>query len=141
MSQGVTKNDLEVLSESKLADALLLFERERWANSFYLAGYSVELALKACVAVQFQASTIPDKKFVSSIHTHEFSKLIGLAGLTAELRAKQDEDSTFAANWGITAEWSPEARYECTDKSTAHFLLHAIADPEHGVLSWIKTFW
>lgn len=141
MSQGVTKYVLERLSQAKLDDALLLFKHDRWSNSFYLAGYAVELALKACVAKQFVAETILDKRFVNSIHTHEYTKLIGLAGLTADLRAKQDADSTFAANWGIAGEWTPEARYESNDKSSAHFLLSAVANPDHGVLSWIKTFW
>jgi HEPN domain-containing protein len=141
MGQGVAKGDLEKLADAKLRDAQILFNNERWANSYYLAGYALELALKACVAKQFQAETIPDRKFVIAIHTHQYAALIGLAGLTAELRAKQDMDSDFAANWAIAAEWTPEARYESTDKSSANFLLHAITDLNHGVLPWIKMFW
>jgi hypothetical protein len=141
MAQGTSKYDLERMACAKFDDAALLFDNSRWANAFYIAGYSVELALKAAVAKQFLAETIPDRRFVNSIHTHEFSKLIGLAGLTGELRAKQDKDSSFSANWGIAAEWTPESRYESVDKSTAHFLLHAISEPDHGVLQWIKTYW
>ncbi len=118
-----------------------MFDAGRWANAYYLAGYAVEFALKACAARQFSAEAIPDRKFVISLHTHQISELVGLAGLRSDLRVKQDEDSTFAANWGIAAEWSPETRYDATDKSSAHYLIHAISEPHHGVLGWIRTFW
>jgi hypothetical protein len=99
------------------------------------------LALKAAVAKQFVAETIPDRRFVNSIHTHKFLDLIGLAELTGDLRAKQDNDSEFSAYWGIAAQWTPDSRYESVDKSTAHFLLLAIGDKNHGVFQWIKTYW
>ena len=141
MAQGITRKNLQALSQAKISDATLLFENSRWANAFYLAGYSLELALKACAAWQFQAGTMPDKKFVNSLYTHRFDDLIGSAGLHAELRTKQDVDSIFSANWGIAAEWTPEARYDATDKSSAHFLLAALTDANHGVLPWIETYW
>ena len=141
MSQGVTKSALESLAQAKFNDALLLFNSGRWANAFYLAGYAVELGLKACIAKQILPEAIPDRRFINSVYTHEYMKLIGLAGLTADLRVRQDADSVFAANWGIVGEWTPEARYESTDKSTAHLLLSAISDANHGVLPWIKTYW
>jgi hypothetical protein len=101
----------------------------------------VELGLKACAAKLFSAEAIPDKKLVISLHTHDLNALIGLAGLKGDLKARQDQDGNFAASWGITSEWTPEARYEATDKSSAHFLVNAIAHPEYGVLSWIRTYW
>lgn len=141
MAQGTTRKELQRLSDAKIADAALLFHNQRWANAFYLAGYALELGLKACAARQFVAEAIPDKKFVNSLHTHRFDDLVGLAGLRSELRSKQDQDSAFAANWGIAAEWTPEARYETNDKSSAHFLINALADTEHGVLPWIRLHW
>ncbi|WP_156028587.1 DNA-binding protein [Sphingobium chlorophenolicum] len=141
MVQGLSRAHLKALSLSKLDDAALLFQCERWASAYYLAGYAVELGLKACAATQFSAETIPDKKLVNSLHTHSLDSLVGLAGLRADLRAKQDEDSEFSANWGITLEWVPESRYESTDKSSAHYLINAIQNEQHGVLPWIQTHW
>lgn len=141
MGQGAGRKHLQRLSLCKLDDALLLFTHKRWGSAYYLAGYAVEFALKACAARQFSAETIPDRNFVNSLHTHSLGKLAELAGLKDELRARQDRDSFFSANWGITVEWTPEARYEDTDKSSAHFLIEAVRNGEHGVLSWIQTFW
>ena len=120
---------------------MLLFDHERWASAYYLAGYAIELGLKACAATQFSAETIPDKKLVNSLHTHSLESLIGLAGLKAELRNRQDADSEFAANWGITLEWVPESRDDASDKSSAHYLISAIQHEQHGVLPWIQTHW
>lgn len=141
MSPGLKRDELKSLSTSKLEDALLLFDNGRWANAYYLAGYSVELALKACAAIQFVAEAIPDRKLVQDLHTHDLPRLISLVGLHPELKQRQDEDVEFAQNWGLAAEWTPESRYEANDKSSANYLIHAIADQAHGVLPWIRTFW
>lgn len=119
----------------------MLFNAERWSNAYYLAGYAVEMGLKACIARRFVSEAIPDKKFVLAIHTHSLRDLIGLAGLKSELRVVEDKDSHFAAHWGIAAQWIPEARYEETDKSSAHFMIEAIREPTHGVLQWIRNYW
>ena len=141
MSEGLSRHLLQKLSIGKIEDAALLFEAGRWSNAYYLAGYAIEFAFKACIARRFTAEAIPDKKFVLSIHSHNLKELVGLAGLKAELRAREGEDSHFAANWGITAQWLPEARYEQSDKASAHYLLEAISQPEHGVLKWIQIYW
>jgi HEPN domain-containing protein len=41
---------LQQLSEQHLADAQVLLEQRRWPGAYDLAGYSVECALKACIA-------------------------------------------------------------------------------------------
>lgn len=141
MSHGLRKRDLQTLSATRLNDAQLLFEHGRWASAYYLAGYAVELALKACAASQFAADAIPDRKLVQELHTHDLPKLISLAGLQPELKTRQDEDVEFALNWGLAAEWKPESRYELNDESSADYLIYAVSENRHGVLPWIQTFW
>lgn len=135
------RTDLQKLSQAKLDDALLLCEAGRYSSAYYLGGYAVELGLKACAARQIREHQIPDKAFVNGILTHEFPKLVNLAGLKTNLTQAQDEDHLFQAYWGITAEWSPDARYAMTDSMSAELLLTAIGDTDHGVLKWIKTHW
>ncbi|MEA2988324.1 MAG: hypothetical protein QOG83_1035, partial [Alphaproteobacteria bacterium] len=55
------RNTLQVLALAKVDDARLLFENQRYSNAYYLYGYGVELGLKACIARQILAETIPDK--------------------------------------------------------------------------------
>jgi HEPN domain len=141
MSYAQTRTVMQKIADSKMEDAILLFNNGRFSNAYYLAGYAVEIALKACIAKHVQADTIPDKQFILDAHSHSFAKLVGTAGLTAELKAEQNRDSEFHANWGIANEWNTASRYDATDKSTVHYLVNAIADPNHGVLRWIKKHW
>lgn len=133
--------DLCAQAEAKLHDSLLLLENRRAGNAYYLAGYCVELGLKAVIASQISADTIPERAILTGVLTHEFDKLIGLAGLRDELRATQKDDAEFAANWGIAARWTPESRYRNIILIEAQYLVQAIADRDHGVLQWIRQYW
>lgn len=141
MPYGMKRGDLQALAQAKLNDAALLLQHKRFSNSYYLAGYAVEIGLKACIAVHVSAETIPDKGFLNKILKHEFPVLIGLAGLAKPLEEQMDKDAKFAANWAIVAEWTPDARYETKDGMTTQLMLSAVADNTSGVLQWIKTHW
>jgi len=133
--------ELQALARAKRDDALLLLQNGRFSNAYYLAGYAVELALKAVISRQFSAEQIPVKAFVVDIHTHELSKLIGLAGLTAERQAKEKDDPIFAGNWALVSQWNEGLRYTSTDSYTAQITIPAIVDPNSGVFPWIEVFW
>lgn len=141
MTQGLKKTDMKVLAQAKADDALLLFENGRYSNAYYLGGYAVEFAIKACIASRIEADTIPDKKFISSIFIHDLQTLIGVAGLQGELKAKENDDPDFHANWGIVSKWSEQRRYDVSDRSSTQYFLDALLAPDHGVFQWIKTYW
>lgn len=141
MGIGYRRNDLRAQADAKVADAMLLLHHRRFSNAYYLAGYAVELGLKACIAAQIAAETLPDKDLLKGLLTHEYPKLVGLAGLGQELKDKQDADEVFASNWAVASEWKPDSRYEMIDPTTAQQLLQAICDPKSGVLQWIRTHW
>ena len=141
MGSEVAKTELEALAQEKLDDAAALIADSRWSSGYYLGGYAVELALKACIAKSFKAVTIPDKDLVSATYSHNFRSLVGTAGLSADLRNREQADRNFAANWGIVSSWSPEARYARATQQQAGELLQAISDEDDGVLAWIKAFW
>jgi hypothetical protein len=141
MGLGLRIADLRANAEAKLIDAVILLEHKRYSNAYYLAGYAVELGLKACIAKQFVADVIPEKDFVNKIYSHKFQTLVGLAGLTAELEERQNQDVTFAENWALAAQWSEECRYGSTDAYTAQTFIAAISDKKSGVLEWIKARW
>lgn len=132
---------LQAVARAKLADALLLHEHGRFSNAYYLAGYAVEIALKACIARQIVAETIPDRSFVNEIFRHELKRLVNLAGLAGDLRDREARDAAFAANWATAADWRPEVRYTEVDRSAAEAMLSAVGDPGAGVVPWISTYW
>jgi hypothetical protein len=124
-----------------LDDAILLLRANRSSSAYYLAGYSVELALKACIAKLVQSDTIPEKAFVNAIYTHKLDSLLATAGLRPQFDADTKADPQFAAYWAITNNWSEDSRYEVWDPISAATLLQAIADPSHGVFQWVKRYW
>ncbi|HJW40900.1 MAG TPA: hypothetical protein VJ476_06700 [Rhizomicrobium sp.] len=141
MGLGLKRSDLQAVAQCKLDDAATLLQHNRYSNAYYLAGYAVEIGLKACIARQMTAETIPDKALIKKILNHDFSTLIGLAGLAQPLKDHQDGDATFATYWGIVGEWEPDIRYEPVEQMSAQLLVQAVGDPKSGVLTWIKTHW
>jgi HEPN domain-containing protein len=130
----LTKQRLLQLADAKLSDAKFLLTHHRTGNAYYLAGYAIELMLKAVLATRFQADTIPSKELVRDIFTHDLSRLLNLADLRHSLAEKQDLDPQFRARWEIVLEWTETSRYEVADERRATELIEAIDEPQHGVL-------
>jgi hypothetical protein len=137
----LTKKDLETLAETRLIDAVRLFESERYSAAYYLAGYAVELGLKACIAGLFQAEAIPDKSFVTAVYSHKLDDLLGLAGVKKQLQNDMTSDSLLAAAWGVASKWNETSRYELWDQFAAASMIRAVGDKDHGVLQWLKKRW
>ncbi|MDP3633586.1 hypothetical protein [Phenylobacterium sp.] len=135
------RSELRAVAQTKLDDALLLLAHKRYSNAYYLAGYAIEIALKACISRQITADVIPDKAFINAIHTHQLKDLVGVAGLNGELRAKEVGDAEFSTNWALVRQWHPEKRYSSIDSYSAETMLHATNDQKAGVFPWIQTYW
>jgi HEPN domain-containing protein len=137
------KNQLQQLADERLeaARALLSAPAPCWSSSYYLAGYAVELALKACIAGQFQSHEIPDKKFVNDIYTHDLQALLRLAGLDALLKRDAKTSPDLLDNWATVSDWRETSRYELNTEHEASELVQAIGDPVNGVLRWLKKHW
>ena len=137
----LTKNDLEKIAQARLEDATYLLQADRPSSAYYLAGYAVELALKACIAKLMQPNTIPDLAFIKATYTHNLDNLLSTAGLKPQFNAEIKADPQFAVNWAIVNNWSETSRYEIWDPISAATLLQAINDPNHGVYKWVKRHW
>lgn len=135
------KSEFQSLAQAKIDDAVVLLSDGRPSNAYYLAGYAVEFAIKACISTQFSADDIPDAKLVRDVYTHDLVKLIGIAGLKRPLDDRIADSAAFAANWAIAKDWTEAARYESFTVGDAHFLISAITNPDDGILPWIKTHW
>jgi HEPN domain-containing protein len=133
----LTRADLQRLALKRLEDAEILFKAERFDASFYLAGYAVECALKACIARRTQQYEFPDKPFATKVYTHNLEVLLEVA----ELRGELAKDAAFKANWNVVIEWSEESRYLEYDQETADSMLRAISSSSSGVLQCIQKYW
>jgi HEPN domain-containing protein len=132
---------LQQLSEQHLADAQVLLEQRRWPGAYYLAGYSVECALKACIAKLTKVHDFPHKDSPKAF-THRLDVLVGLAELEQARIDKAKSSLDFKLNWAVILEWSEESRYDLSaEDREARNLIHAISDNQEGVLPWIKLHW
>jgi HEPN domain-containing protein len=59
---GVNRKDLQFLARARLTEARALLDAGHPDGAYYLAGYAVECALKACIAKATQRHEFPDKK-------------------------------------------------------------------------------
>jgi hypothetical protein len=137
----LAKNDLKTLSQARIDDAIVLYQAGKSSSAYYLAGYSIELAIKVCISDLFQSGVIPDKGLVNATYVHDIEKLVNTAGLKPALHEQLKSDAQFAAYWGIVSKWSEQSRYCVIDSLTAAHLITSIQDPDHGVLQWLKQHW
>jgi hypothetical protein len=110
-------------------------------GAYYLAGYCVECALKACIAKATLRHDFPDKTRVDSSYTHDFRKLLRVARLEDAQLEQSKRDMAFRDNWDKVQWWSEESRYSTASPEEARGLLEAVSDQNHGVLRWLKRYW
>jgi hypothetical protein len=138
----VNRDAYRRVAQARLVDAQVLLRARRYVGAYYLAGYAVEAALKACIARQFRAATIPDKGSVDKLYVHNLVALVRFANLVDALDAERRRDSLFGAHWQTVQGWSAESRYLLTQPAIeAHNMVDGVADRAHGVLRWLKQHW
>ena len=138
----MNKSDLEKLVDIRISEAKALLDSEKYQGAYYLAGYSLECAFKACIAKQVQKHDFPNKDLAVQSHKHKLTDLLGVAGLKQKLTEKEREDSDFKLNWAVAKDWAVESRYECAIEPTkANDLFNAATDKKSGILAWLKTYW
>ncbi len=137
----MNRKDLQQLSLVRLKEAKALLAAGCADGAFYLAGYSIECALKACIAKKTMRHDFPDKKRVDSSHTHSLKELVRVAELETALRTHGKSDPHFEEHWDTLQLWSEQSRYNRSGLKDAHDIIEAVGDRKHGVLSWLKLHW
>jgi hypothetical protein len=108
----MTKQLLELLAIERLKESKLLLDQKCFNGAYYLAGYSIECSLKACIAKQINSNEIPSKSFINEFYVHDLEKLIKLAGIEPNYKNKLKSDPDFKINWSIVRLWTEGARYK-----------------------------
>lgn len=136
----ITRADFQRISESRLQEAVTLLANGHAAGAYYLAGYAVECALKACLCKQRQPEHFPPKvSVVARMYSHDLSGLLDLAELGAALDA--ENDAMLKRYWAVAKDWSEESRYAFPGQADAQLLVTAVTEPTHGVLPWLRRYW
>jgi AbiV family abortive infection protein len=137
----MTRNDLKQLARIRIEEAQVLFNNKNYSEAYYLAGYSIECALKACIAKQIRKFDFPDKHLANDSYTHDIEKLLKVAGLFSLHKQECDSNPNFKTNWEVVKDWSEKSRYQKFDKNAAKDLYLSIIDQTNGILPWLEQHW
>jgi len=138
----MNRAQLQQLSELRIKEARILLEARSYPGAYYLAGYAVECALKACIAKRTKEYDFPDKNFVNKSWTHKLEELLNLTELKDKLEGDMKSNKDLDAFWAVVVNWEESRRYELgASQEDARNLCDAISDPVNGVLQWLKTWW
>jgi HEPN domain-containing protein len=133
--------DLQKIAEVRIRESRTLLDAGFPDGAYYLAGYAVECALKACIAKRTRELDFPEKRLVNDSHTHDLEKLLSVAELKSELDAAVQVDPSMEESRTTVQEWSETSRYEKKTVQEAARLLRAIEDKKGGLLPWIMQRW
>ena len=137
----MNRAELQKLSNTRIREAKILFAAGEHSGAYYLAGYAVECALKACIAKGVQRYDFPDKSLAQESYSHDLVKLVRLADLDSELTSSAGASPRLDASWNLTKSWTEKSRYSVQTKNEAEAIIDAIARRNDGVLAWIKRRW
>jgi hypothetical protein len=139
--------DFQRLAELRLRESKALLAAELPDGAYYLAGYAIECALKACIAKRTQQHDFPDKKLADKSYTHDVEKLLDAAGLSDLLKNEIAKNEELELDWETVREWSEQSRYDFFDGDptgglvSAQMLIDAVESEKGGVLRWIRHSW
>jgi hypothetical protein len=138
----MNRADLQQLSDLRFREAQALLAAGLADGAYYLAGYAIECALKACIARRTREHDFPDKKLVGDSYTHDLEKLFRLAELNNDWDVELSANPSQVTNWTLIRSWSEESRYERRRSLQETLdLLNAIEDQTGGLLPWLRQRW
>ncbi len=123
----------------RLNDARALLDKRRYSGAYYVAGYAVECAFKACIAKKARRFEFPPKptEVKRDYYTHELQALAKASGLLAKL----ESGGQLQEYWNTVRDWNEESRYDPRTGKRAKDILDVITNPKDGVLEYIKRYW
>lgn len=135
-----TRKDFQRLTDLRAKEATTLARSRNQQGAYYLAGFAVECALKACIAKKTKRHDFPaDAKQAGRVYSHDLTELLKLAGLDNQLDRDMRGNPQLAASWGVVKDWRVDCRYE-TSGLNGKDMVDSLESPG-GVLTWIKLRW
>jgi HEPN domain-containing protein len=141
MDTQMNREVLQRIAFLRVQEASALLDAGFYAGAYYLIGYAVECALKACIAKQVKQYDFPDKKLANEAFTHDLKKLIRVAGLSRKFDDDRKVNENLNQNWAVVKDWNESARYEVSITESQAQDIYASITGSDGVLPWIKEQW
>jgi hypothetical protein len=137
---AMTRKQFQQLAGMRAQEARALVKSGHENGAYYLGGFAIECAIKACIAKMTRRHDFPrGKADVDKVYSHNLPVLLKFAGLDAALDKDMKSNRQLAQNWGVIKSWDVGSRYEsATLKGTD---MVAAVSSKDGVLKWIKQHW
>ncbi|MDR1964174.1 MAG: HEPN domain-containing protein [Planctomycetaceae bacterium] len=149
-----TPQEIEILAWERLDEAKVLYENQKYDGAFYLAGYAVELMLKAKIASRFGITGLFDDSDPMSntiegigdvrraVKTHNLRVLMIFSCLREEFETECETNAEFSffADM-LLGGWSEQSRYKTlgsTNREILKEILDILENKTQGILQWIK---
>jgi len=150
-----TVAQIKELANTRLEEAEILCASAKYDGAFYLAGYSVELMLKAKVCEHFKIDNLFDKNGCAIqgigdlrkvVETHDINLLLIFSGLEEKFRKAKIRNTKlrnayrfFTASTGDKTDWNEQVRYlpiNSKSENDVKEFINLLGD-EEGLLKWI----
>ena len=141
-----TAGSIQLLADAKLNEAEFLFAHKFYDLAFYVAGYAVELYIKARICTVLNMPDFFDfenrKKFENEDNitkpykVHNYTQLLILSGLFPE-HNKMLSNADFKNNWEIIIRWKESQRYASGKKEAE---VNDFIDSVKSYTGWIRQF-
>jgi len=139
----MTRTGLRELSRLRLREAEALYRAHLYDGCVYLAGYAIELALKARICRVLRVKEYPlSGEIGRTFKIHSLDELKVLAGLSGEIDVNKNK--ALFDNWSRAVEWDPEQRYDAPgkyDAGKAGAILDSLTAKPNGVFTWLSLRW
>ena len=148
-------DEITLIAESRLEEARILLDNGKCEGAFYLAGYSVELMLKAQVCKHLQIPSLFDGRncevegiadIKRAVQTHQLKPLLILSGLFQKFNNDKAGNLILAETYALLDGWNETVRYRAINsqsKKTVEELIQLLEiDKEgknKGLLVWVKS--
>ena len=141
-TDAVNRTEFQQLSRVRQREARVLLKAGQTLGAYYLAGYAVECALKACIAKQTRRHDFPNRERTKSAYTHDLERLVRAAGLERDFARARSSNAALEVNWALVKDWNETSRYKSSiGMPDAKDLLSACVARKSGILSWIRARW
>ncbi len=138
----MNRREFQKVALLRRREAKVLLDQGCYAGAYYLLGYAVECAIKACLVRRFRHEDLPDRRLVNDAYTHDLVKLMKVAELEVELKEAFRDQPALEVNWATVKDWTEAARYDQrVSRARAFDFWAACTDRKSGVLTWIRSRW
>ena len=130
------------IAQQRIEEAECLFANGHFDGAYYLAGYALELTLKAkicdCLRVPNFYKQHITGELSKAFKTHKIDNLLLFTGLHETLNTEKQTNPVLLTTWSVVTCWNENSRYNninTCDNSKSEDFISAIK----YIITWINT--